>query len=85
MYPPTGEPRAALTSTASTTTKITFVESLWQPTSLPSLVMVFALRPSLSTFVATLEYTRLPGSGRLLVVTLLISTVLIKVASLIPL
>ena len=83
-YPPTGEPPAVMTSTASTTTKITSVESLRRLTSLPSLVLVFALRPSLSTFVVILEFTRLPSSGRLLLLTLLISTVLKKVASLIP-
>ena len=84
-YPPTGEPPAVMTSTVSTTTKITSVESLQKPTSLPSLVLVFALRPSLSTFVVTLEYTRQLSSGRLLVHTrLLLSTVLQKVASLIP-
>ena len=83
-YPPTGEPPAVMTSTASTTTKITSVESLRRPTSLPSLVLVFALRPSLSTFVVILEFTRLPGSGRLLLLTVLISTVLSQVASLIP-
>ena len=84
-YPPTGEPRAVMTSTVSITTKITSVESLQKPTSLPSLVLVFALRPSLSTFVVTLEYTRQLSSGRLLEHThLLLSTVLQKVASLIP-
>ena len=63
-YPPTGEPLAVMTSLVSTITKTTSVESLQTTTSLPSLVTVFALRPSLSTSVVTLEYTRLPGSGR---------------------
>ena len=59
-YPPTGEPLAVMTSTASITTKITSVEKLQILTSLPTL-MVNAFRPSLSTSVATLGYTRLRG------------------------
>ena len=60
MYPPTGEPLAVMTSTASITTKITSVEKLQILTSLPTL-MVNAFRPSLSTSVVTLGYTRLRG------------------------
>ena len=59
-YPPTGEPLAVMTSTASITTKITSVEKLQILTSLPTL-MVNAFRPSLSTSVVTLGYTRLRG------------------------
>ena len=59
-YPPTGEPLAVMTSTASTTTKITSVDKLQILTSLPTL-MVNAFRPSLSTSVVTLGYTRLRG------------------------
>ena len=55
-YPPTGEPPAVMTSTVSITTKITSVESLRRPTSLPSLVLVSALRQSLSAFVVTLSH-----------------------------
>ena len=59
-YPPTGEPLAVMTSTASITTKITSVDKLQILTSLPTL-MVNAFRPSLSTSVVTLGYTRLRG------------------------